>query len=72
MEYTNFDAFEIDAIIATARAYNLGFDDCKKVVNPFPSLDLHQITPTGKPEDKGKGEEPAQIVNGDDANEEVV
>lgn len=41
-EYKDSDAFKIDTAVAIVGAYNLWFDDWKKkIVNAFPSLDLH-------------------------------
>lgn len=51
-EFKYFDAFETNTAAATIGACNLEFDDYKKkVTNFFPSIDLHQITPTGKLEE---------------------
>lgn len=64
-EYKDSDTFETDTVVAAIEAYNLRFDDCKKVIDAFPILDLHRITPTGKLEEdeekdeEDEGEEPA-------------
>lgn len=51
VEYKNSDAFETDSTATTAGAYNLEFKDyMRKVIDAFPSLDLHRITLMGEPE----------------------
>lgn len=75
-EYKDSDAFKANVTVVTAEAYNLGFNDYKKdVIDAFPSLDLRRITLMGElKEDKEEdvGEEPTQVIGGDDASEEVV
>lgn len=75
VESKDSDTFEADTPSATIEAYNLGNADCK-VADAFPSLDLCRITLTGEPEedeeDKDEGEEPVQVIDGDDTGEEVI
>lgn len=57
VEYKDSDAFETDIVAIAIKAYNLGFDDCKrKVAEAFSIFDLYQITPMGEPEDDEEDE----------------
>lgn len=81
-EYEDSDAFEINAVAATVRAYNLRFNAYKKAADAFSNLNLYRVTPTGEPkeneeepeeeDEEDDGEEPMQVTHGDDTSEEVV
>lgn len=62
-EYKDSDAFKANTVAAIVGAYNLGFDDYKKVTNAFLSLDLRRITPTGELEEDKEEDEEDKALN---------